>query len=159
MITVKLIATGNLKEKYLREAFAEYEKRLSGFCRFEMVELKEAKLYDDPSDTEIAAALEDEAKKIFAAMSPRANKIALCIEGKQYSSEEFAEILEDATQEHSEICLIIGSSHGLAESVKRAADLRLSFSKMTFPHQLARIICAEALYRGFNIIKGTKYHK
>ena len=159
MITVKLIATGNLKEKYLREAFAEYEKRLSGFCRFEMIELKESKLYDDPSDTEIAAALDDEAKKIFAAISPRAYKIALCIEGKQYSSEEFAEILESATQEHSEICLMIGSSHGLAESVKRAADLRLSFSKMTFPHQLARIICAEAIYRGFNIIKGTKYHK
>jgi len=159
MINVKLISTGNLKEGYLREAFSEYAKRLSGLCRFESVELKETKLSDSPSESEIRAALDDEAKKILAAVSPRAYKIALCIEGKQYSSEEFAEIIEGATLSHSEICLIIGSSHGLADSVKRAADLKLSFSKMTFPHQLARIICAEVLYRSFNIIKGTKYHK
>ncbi len=159
MLNVKLICTGSLKESYLREAFAEYAKRLGGVCRFELLELKEHKLSDAPSDAEIATALDEEAKKILAAIPPRAFKIALCIEGKQYSSEEFAKILDGATATHSDICFVIGSSYGLAESVKRAADLRLSFSKMTFPHQLMRVICAEALYRAFNIIKGTKYHK
>ena len=159
MINVKLIALGNLKESYLREAFSEYAKRLGGLCRFEAVELKETKLSDSPSESEIRASLEDEAKKILAHTSPRAYVIALCIEGKQYSSEEFAEIIEKATLSHAEICLIIGSSHGLSDTVKKTADLCLSFSKMTFPHQLARIICAEVLYRSFNIIKGTKYHK
>ena len=159
MITVKLITIGSLKEGYLREAFSEYAKRLGGLCRFELVELKETKLSESPSESEINASLEDEAKKILAHVSPRAYVIALCIEGKQYSSEEFAELIDKATLSCSEICLIIGSSHGLSENVKKAADLRLSFSKMTFPHQLARIICAEVLYRSFNIIKGTKYHK
>ena len=159
MVNVKLISIGSLKESYLREAFSEYAKRLGGLCRFEAVELKETKLSDSPSDTEIRSALEDEAKKIFAHLSPRAYTIALCIEGKQYSSEDFAEIIEKATLTSGEICLVIGSSHGLSDTVKNAANLRLSFSKMTFPHQLARIICAEVLYRSFNIIKGTKYHK
>ena len=161
MINVKLICTGSLKESYLREAYAEYAKRLGGLCRFETVELKEHKLGDEPSGSEITAALDDEGKKILAllAAAPRAYKIALCVEGKQYSSEELARQLEDATQTHSEIFLIIGSSYGLAKSVKDACNLRLSVSKMTFPHQLMRVILLEAVYRAFNITKGTKYHK
>ena len=161
MINVKLICTGSLKESYLRDAYAEYSKRLGGMCRFEMVELKEHKLGDSPSDNEIAAALEDEGKKIlsFFAASPRAYKIALCIEGKQLSSEELAAQLESVAQTSSEIFLVIGSSYGLSDSVKRASDMRLSVSKMTFPHQLMRIILLEAVYRAFSITKGTKYHK
>ena len=161
MINVKLICTGSLKESYLREAHAEYAKRLGGMCRFETVELKEHKFGDDPSNAEITAALEDEGKKILSilAASPRSYKIALCVEGKQYSSEELAKLLEDATLEHSEIFLIIGSSYGLSNAVKSACDLRLSVSKMTFPHQLMRVILLEAVYRAFNITKGTKYHK
>ena len=159
MVNVKLISIGSLKESYLREAFSEYAKRLGGLCHFESIELKETKLPDNPSESEIFTALEDEAKKILAHVSPRAYTIALCIEGKQYSSEEFAEIIDKATLTSAEICLVIGSSHGLSDTIKKAANLRLSFSKMTFPHQLARIICAEVLYRSFNIIKGTKYHK
>lgn len=159
MISVKLITVGNLKEGYLREAEAEYIKRLGAFCRFENVSLKEAKVGDDPSQAEIENALEAEAKNILAVLSQRAYKIALCVEGRQYSSEGLAEIIEKSSAEHSEIDLVIGSSHGLSEKVKRACDLRLSVSKLTFPHQLMRIILLEAVYRGFNIIKGTKYHK
>jgi len=161
MINVKLICTGSLKESYLREAQAEYSKRLGGMCRFETIELKEHKLSDSPSQSEITAALEDEGKKILSILSssPRSYKIALCVEGKQFSSEKFSSLLDGATQTHSEIFLIIGSSYGLSPNVKSACDLRLSVSEMTFPHQLMRIILLESLYRAFNIIKGTKYHK
>ncbi len=159
LINVKLIALGNLKEGYLREAFSEYAKRLSAFSRFECVELKEYRLPDSPSPTEIDTALEDEAKRILSLLSPRAYKIALCIEGKQFSSEELSKKIDEAAERTSEIIFIIGSSHGLSEKVKAACDLRLSISKMTFPHQLMRVVMAEAIYRSFSISKGTKYHK
>ena len=159
MLNVKLIATGNLKEAYLREAFAEYSKRLSGLCRFELIELKEYKLPDSPSDGEIDTALADEAKRILPLLPPRAYKIVLCVEGKQLSSEAFAEKIDKAAASHGEIIFVIGSSHGLSDKVKSACDARLSISEMTFPHQLMRVIMAEAIYRAFNIIKGTKYHK
>lgn len=159
MVTVKLITIGNLKENYLREAEAEYIKRLGAFCRFESIQLKEVKLPDNPSAGEIEAALQNEAKAIMEEMSPRAYKIAMCVEGKQRSSEGLAEMIENACSEHSEICFVIGSSHGLHESVKKACHIRLSVSQLTFPHQLMRVILLEAIYRGFNIIKGTKYHK
>ena len=159
MISVKLITVGNLKEAYLRDAAAEYQKRLGGFCKFTLVELKEERLPDDPSEKEIAIALSKEAERILAEMPKRAYKIALCVEGKQMSSEELAEKLDSIGQTHSELCLVIGSSHGLDDSVKSACDHKLSVSKLTFPHQLMRTILLEALYRGFNIIKGTHYHK
>ncbi len=159
MITVKLITVGNLKESYLREAEAEYIKRLGGFCRFESVQLKEAKLGESPSDGEIESALSKEAEAILSAVGNRSYKIAMCVEGIQRSSEELASLLENAQNEHSEICFVIGSSHGLHKSVKDACNMKLSISKLTFPHQLMRVILLEAIYRGFNIIKGTKYHK
>ncbi len=159
MIGVKLIAVGNLKESYLREAAAEYEKRLGGFCRFSMRELKEEKLPDAPSEKEIASALLREAERIMAEIPKKAYKIALCVEGKQLSSEELAEKIDAVGATHGDICLIIGSSHGLDDSVKNACDMRLSVSKLTFPHQLMRVVLMEAVYRGFNIIKGTRYHK
>lgn len=159
MISVKLITVGNLKEGYLRDAAAEYQKRLGGFCKFTLVELKEEKLPDAPSDKEIASALSKEAEKILAEMPKRAYKIALCVEGKQMSSEELANKLESISATHSELCLVIGSSHGLDDTVKNACDHRLSVSKLTFPHQLMRVILLEAVYRGFNILKGTHYHK
>lgn len=159
MITVKLISVGNLKEDYLKKAFAEYEKRLSGLCRFEAVELKEHKLGDNPSDTEILSALDEESRRILPLLTPKAYKIALCVEGTQFSSEEFAKIINTASLSHSEIVFVIGSSFGLSDKVKAACDLKLSLSKMTFPHQLFRVIIAESIYRTFNILKGTKYHK
>lgn len=159
MLNVKILCVGNLKESYLKEAAAEYIKRLSGFCRLEVVELKEHKVPDDPSPTEISAALREEAERLLAAIPPRSAKIAMCVEGKQFSSEALAEKLDGYAATHGTVCLIIGSSHGLDDSVKAAADLRLSVSALTFPHQLMRVLLLEALYRCLNISRGTRYHK
>ena len=159
MIGVKFITLGTLKESYLREAAAEYEKRLGAFCKVQMTQLKEEKLPEDPSDGEIKQALEREAQRIMAEIPPRAYKIAMCVEGKQLSSEELAERLEDISGRYPDVCFIIGSSHGLSDSVKSICDMRLSVSKLTFPHQLMRVLLLEVVYRGFNIMKGTKYHK
>lgn len=159
MLNVKFITLGTLKEGYLRDAAAEYEKRLGGFCRFTTVQLKEERLSDQPSESEIKNALERESAKIFAEIPSRAYVIAMCVEGKQCSSEELADKLEEISARSSDICFIIGSSFGLADTVKQRADMRLSVSKLTFPHQLMRVILLESVYRAFNIQKGTKYHK
>ena len=159
MLNVHFVVTGNLKESYLREGCAEYMKRLSGFCRPEIIELKEVRVPDAPSDKEIAAALREEGDRILALLPARAYKVALCVEGKQFSSEELAEKLEHAAQQSGDFYFLIGSSHGLDERVKAACDLRLSVSKLTFPHQLMRLVLLESVYRAFNIQKGTRYHK
>ena len=159
MIAVKIITVGTLKESYLRDAVAEYEKRLGSFCKLTQVTLKEEKLPDSPSEGEIRTALRKESEKILAEIPKKAYKIALCVEGNQLSSEQLADKLDTVSATHGELCLIIGSSHGLDDSVKNACDLKLSVSKLTFPHQLMRVILLEAIYRGFNIIKGTHYHK
>lgn len=159
MATIKFITVGQLKESYLREAVSEYEKRLSGFCKVENINLKEYKVPQDPSDAEISKALSEEAKAILAAIPERAYKIIMCVEGKQFSSEELSEKIEKAFSLSNEIVFVIGSSHGLHDSVKSIADIKLSVSKLTFPHQLMRPILLEAVYRCMTIIKGTKYHK
>jgi 23S rRNA (pseudouridine1915-N3)-methyltransferase len=157
--SVRFITVGSLKESYLREAVAEYRKRLSGMCRVEESELKETRLSDNPSDAEIRAALASEAKAILAAIPPRAFAVALCVEGQKMSSPELSRRLEAVTDETGELCFIIGSSYGLAPEVKSAARLRLSVSDLTFPHQLMRVILYEAIYRCYQIAKGSKYHK
>lgn len=159
MLNVKIIVVGSLKESYLREAAAEYIKRLSAFCSPEVVELREARLPDAPSAGEIAAALADEGKRILAACPARAIKVALCVEGRQLSSPELAEYIGAASARAGCLCFIIGGSYGLDDAVKRTCELRLSFSRLTFPHQLMRVILLEAVYRAFNIQRGTKYHK
>lgn len=159
MLSVKIITVGTLKESYLKDAVAEYSKRLSAYCKLTVVQLKESRLSDSPSEKEIENALEEEARSILAEMSPRAYKIAMCVEGKQMSSEKLAQRLESVSSQTSEVCFVIGSSHGLADRVKSACDMRLSVSELTFPHQLLRVILLEAVYRAFNIIAGTKYHK
>lgn len=159
MLNIKFLTTGNLKEAYWRDALSEYSKRLGGLCRFSCLEFKEVRLPDNPSQAEIDAALESEGEKILAEFTPRAYKIALCVEGKQLSSEELASKLEQVSSVSSDIIFVIGSSYGLSPRVKQACDLRLSVSKLTFPHQLMRVLLAEAVYRALNIVKGTKYHK
>ena len=159
MLNVKFITLGTLKEAYLRDAAAEYEKRLGAFCRFELVQLKEERLSDDPSESEIKNALAKESEKILALIPARAYVVAMCVEGKQLTSPELAEKLEEISARTSDVCFIIGSSFGLSDTVKQRADLRLSVSKLTFPHQLMRVILLETVYRAFNIQKGTKYHK
>lgn len=158
MLNVKIITVGKLKEKYLKDACNEYMKRLQRFCRPEIIELAESRLPDDPSQAEIQKALENESGSILKAAD--GFKIALCIEGKQMSSSKLAEKMSQIPLSgFSSVSFIIGSSFGLADCVKNAADLRLSMSEMTFPHQLARVMLLEQIYRAFQIKNNGKYHK
>lgn len=159
MFRIRLIVTGSLKESYWREAAAEYEKRLSAYAKVEIVELKEVRLPEDPAPAEIAAALEKEADAVLGAVPPRAALWALCVEGEQVSSPQLANMLANAMQNAGELALVIGSSYGLSQRVKSAADRRLSLSKLTFPHQMARVVVLETLYRSLSILGGGKYHK
>lgn len=160
MLTVRLICVGRLGEKFWAEAVKEYEKRLSAYCRLEITELPEQRLPQQPSAGEIAQALDKEAALIEAKIPQGAAVIALCVEGKPMSSEELAGYLDRLTVSGtSKLCLLIGGSCGLAESVKARAQIRLSMSPMTFPHHLARVMVLEQLYRALNINAGGKYHK
>ncbi|HIS50154.1 MAG TPA: 23S rRNA (pseudouridine(1915)-N(3))-methyltransferase RlmH [Candidatus Gallacutalibacter pullistercoris] len=159
MMNVQILCIGKLKESYWREACAEYAKRLKAFCTFSIVELPESRLPDDPSPALIEKALEEEGEKLLAAAKGSA-VIPLCIEGKELSSPQLAQRLEDlASRGVSSVSFIIGSSFGLAERVKRAGAVRLSMSPMTFPHQLARVMLCEQIYRAFQIQNHGKYHK
>lgn len=159
MMKVTLIAPEGLKEKYLRDAADEYIKRLRGFCDLKIAEFSPFKLPDKPNESQIAAALDREAEQILKRIPAGSRTAALCIEGKMLSSEELAGEIHAADNSGTPFTFIIGSSHGLAEQVKRSADIRLSFSKMTFPHQLFRIMLLEQLYRAFRINSGAAYHK
>ena len=159
MTHITLITVGSLKESYLKEAVAEYKKRLSQFARVEEKELREERIANEDDTGAINAALCSEADKILAAIPQGSYKIALCVEGKEYSSPELAQVIGKANDQCGKITFIIGSSHGLSDRVKNECDLRLSFSKMTFPHQLMRVILCEAVYRSYTILAGKKYHK
>ena len=161
MLTVNIITVGKLKESYLRDACNEYIKRLRTFCKLNIIELSESRLSDNPSEKEITSALADEAKAMNSFLIVKDSfNVAMCIEGKQFSSVEFSQQLEKAAiNGKSTINLIIGSSFGIANEVKQMADLRLSMSKMTFPHQLARVMILEQIYRAFQISSNGKYHK
>ena len=160
MLKIKFITVGSLAERHWREACDEYKKRLSLTCKVEDCELKETKISKNPTDGDIAKVLDDEADRIIAQIPQRAYVIALCIEGKQLSSEELANLLDSkACEGFSDICFIIGSSHGLSDRVKSMASSKLSMSKLTFPHQLARVMLLEAVYRAGEINRGSKYHK
>ncbi len=140
MLEIDIVCVGNLKEDYLRAACAEYEKRISAYAALKINELKDG-------------------APILPALPKRAYKIALCVEGRQLSSEELSELIYDLPcRGYSKICFVIGPFDGLPEEVKRACDMRLSFSKMTFPHQLMRVILLEQIYRAGNIASGGKYH-
>ncbi len=151
---------GALGEKHWKDACEEYKKRLGGSYQVSEVQLKEATLPKNPTDGDIAAALESEAARILAEVSPRACLVSMCVEGKALSSPQLAEFINaKAVSGTSEICFVIGSSHGLSDKVKKASALRLSMSALTFPHQLARVMLYEAVYRAGEINKGTHYHK
>ncbi len=158
MIAVTLYCIGSLKEKYWREACGEYEKRLGRFCRFSCVELEEYRLPAEPSPAQIQQGLEEEGKRILSRISPKETVAALCIEGKKLTSPQLGSLLEEQAM-IGPLALVIGGSYGLSPQVKERARLRLSMSDMTFPHQLARVMLLEQLYRGFMIQSGGKYHK
>ena len=161
MGNVNVVCVGKLKEAYWRDACAEYLKRLGAFCKPLVVELPESRLSQKPSDGEIAAALQSEAKLMTPYIEQKgAYNIAMCIEGKMLSSEELSVKLEQAgVSGFGTVNFFIGSSFGLDEEIKRACDLRLSISKMTLPHQLARVVLLEQIYRAYSISAGNKYHK
>ena len=160
MLNVNIICVGKLKEKFLTDAIKEYSKRLSAFCKLNITELDETKLPDRVSDSEIANALKSESEKILSKVGKDAFVIAMCIEGKMMSSEELSKLFDRVSVEgKSRVDIIIGSSFGLSDEVKKRADLRLSVSPMTFPHQLFRVMILEQVYRAFQISTGGKYHK
>ncbi|MFI3141975.1 MAG: 23S rRNA (pseudouridine(1915)-N(3))-methyltransferase RlmH [Clostridia bacterium] len=160
MLNITLITVGKLKEKYLREACAEYEKRLRTSCKLSIIELAPQKLSDSPSDNEKLQALSLEGKKI-AEKIPRGSYVyTMCIEGKQRNSEKFArELMQCTVKGFSSIVFIIGGSFGLSDEVKKLSSSRFSMSEMTFPHQVARVMLLEQIYRAMQINLGTKYHK
>jgi 23S rRNA (pseudouridine1915-N3)-methyltransferase len=159
MLKCDLICIGKLKEEYWKKAFWEYEKRLQPFCRFTVTELPESRLPDHPSQSQISTALNAEADRILSS-AEGSLPIALCIEGKPVSSEHLAELIrESVLGGTSKISFIIGSSYGLSDRVKQKVFLQLSMSVMTFPHQLARVMLIEQIYRSFQIIHNGKYHK
>ncbi|MBR5155966.1 MAG: 23S rRNA (pseudouridine(1915)-N(3))-methyltransferase RlmH [Clostridia bacterium] len=157
---VTIIAVGKIKEKFYTSAVEEYAKRLSKYCRFEVVEVKDEKTPDDPTAIEKQKVLDHEAQRIIDKIPKGAKVVTLCVEGEQMPSEKFAKILSKATVDGvSSIVFIIGGSMGLSEEVKKLSSLRLSFSEMTFPHMLMRVVLAEQIYRAFTIIEGKTYHK
>jgi len=159
MIKITLITVGGLKESYWKAAEAEYVKRLAAYCNYEAIEISPAYLPDNPSSAQISAALEEEGKKILAKIPKQSRVFAMCIEGKEPDSVALASKIEDITATCGHLTFIIGGSYGLSDSVKSAAQERLSISKMTFPHRMARIMLLEQLYRCFKINGGGTYHK
>ena len=156
MQKVTILCVGKLKEKFYADAVSEYSKRLSRFCKLDIVELNEERLPEDPSPAQIEAALSREADTIRAKLPPAAMAVALCVEGKQRSSEELARLMADSV---SHLVFLIGGSFRLHPSIKELAAVRLSMSPMTFPHHLARVMLLEQIYRAYQINAGTKYHK
>lgn len=160
MLGITVVCIGTLKEAYFKSAVAEYSKRLHGLCKLEITELDEERLCDNPSDAQIEAVIKKEGERIMKKLPNTAKIVAMCIEGKQLSSEELASYFNDtAVSGTGSIVFVIGGSYGLSDDVKKRADLKLSMSKMTFPHQLARVMLTEQIYRAFKINQGGKYHK
>lgn len=161
MQNIDLICVGKLNASYYAAGVAEYQKRLAGFCNFRILELPEAAIADkNASDKQIEKALQKEGEAILHAVRKGAFLVALCVEGRQISSEELAGLLaQRAGSGAGDVAFVIGSSHGLDERVKRAAQARISLGRITLPHQLARLVLTEQLYRACTINAGMKYHK
>lgn len=161
MIRVNIICIGKIKEKYFTDAINEYAKRLSAFCKFSVVEFAEEKIRsNNPNQSQIDEVIEAEGKRIMQKIGASDYVAAMCIEGKLMSSEELSKTLDNVSLGgKSTVDFIIGGSYGLSNTVKSRADLRLSMSKMTFPHQMARMILSEQIYRAFEISTNGKYHK
>ena len=157
---ITILAVGKIKEKFFREAIAEYEKRLSRYCKLEILEVADEKTPDHASEAEEEQIKEKEAKRILEKINPDAYVITLEILGEKVNSVSFSEMIQKlGVMGRSQIIFVIGGSLGLHESVSRRADRKVSFSPMTFPHQLMRVILCEQIYRGFRIMNHEPYHK
>ena len=161
MLRINIICIGKIKEKYFSDAIAEYSKRLSAFCRLGIIELAEERIRSNtPNRAQTDEVIAAEGSRIMQKIGASDYVVVMCIEGKMMSSEELAAAIGNAAVNgKSTIDFIIGGSYGLSGEVKARADLRLSMSRMTFPHQLARVVLTEQLYRAFEISSGGKYHK
>lgn len=159
MVQFTLITVGTLKENYLKEAVAEYKKRLLQYARVEQINIKEETIRNEDDRAEIKRALSSEGERILAAVPKESALIALCVEGKELDSPALAARIGEFADTNGKITMVIGSSHGLSDEVKAKADLKLSVSKLTFPHQLIRPLIMEIVYRSFAILAGKKYHK
>lgn len=160
MRKISVIAVGNLKEKYWRDAVSEYTKRMRPYASLEWVEIPEEKTFKEPNESQKQEILKKEGERILQKIKPNQFVVSLCIEGKQMSSEEFSQFFQDRSLEgDSDFAFIIGGSYGLSDEVKRASGKKLSFSKMTFPHQMMRAVLAEQMYRAMKIEAHEPYHK
>ena len=156
MQNIDLICVGKLNTPYFAAGVAEYQKRLGAFCNFRIIAIADK----NASDAKISKALDKEATAILSSLRKGEYLAALCVEGKQFSSEELAKLIADrANSGAGDIAFVIGSSHGLADSVKKAANAKLSMGRITIPHQLARLVLTEQIYRACTINNGMKYHK
>ena len=157
---ITILAVGKLKEKYWKQAISEYEKRLSAYCKIEIIEVPDEKAPENMSDKEIEQVKEKEGQRLLAKIKPQATVITLEIQGKMLSSEGLAEEMQRRmTQGQSDFVFVIGGSNGLHEDVLQRSNYALSFSKMTFPHQMMRVVLIEQVYRAFKIMRGEAYHK
>ncbi len=160
MLNVKIICIGSIKEKYFKDAILEYQKRLTDFCKFSILELPEYKTSNNPSNADISKALTEEGKRVLSKIKDKDEVVSLCIEGKELSSVGLSKYINDAALTgHSTVDFIIGGSFGLSDEVKNRSNLKLSMSQMTFTHQMSRVILCEQIYRAFNILNSGKYHK
>lgn len=160
MVTITLLCVGKLKESYLRDACKEYEKRLGAFCKLNIVEVLEERMPEHPSPAQTAQVIQAEGQRLLQKIPKGAYVYSLCIEGGQRPSEAFAQELSVLQVEgKSHVVFLIGGSCGLSREVKETSDVRFSMSQMTFPHQLARVMLLEQVYRAFQISSGGKYHK
>lgn len=159
-MNITIITVGKLKEKYLKQGIDEYLKRLTPYAKVKIVEVPDEQAPDNLSEAEIEDVKRKEGSKILSKIGADEYVITLEIEGKQLSSEQFAKKLDElATYGKSKVSFVIGGSHGLSEEVKKRSNYAMSFSKMTFPHQLMRLVLVEQIYRAFRIIRGEPYHK
>ncbi len=158
-MNINIISVGKIKEKYFTAAIDEYAKRLSRFVKLNITEVQDEKIPDNASGKEMELVKEKEGAKILAKLPQNSFVVTLCIEGKELSSEELAEKISDISMTSSNITFIIGGSLGLADAVKCKSNLRLSFGRMTLPHQLMRVVLLEQIYRAFKINNNESYHK
>lgn len=158
-MTVRILCVGKLKERYFEDACAEFQKRLGRFCNFEIVEVPDEKAPESLHPKDELLVLDKEGKRLMRAIGEKDFVVALAIDGRQMTSEAFAAFLEEKEIEARLLTFVIGGSLGLSNEVYARADMRLSFSKMTFPHRIARLLLLEQLYRGFKIRRNEAYHK
>ena len=160
LMKIKIIAVGKLKEKYLKQGIAEYEKRLGKYCKFEIIEVPDEKAPENLSEAEMLQVKEKEGQKILSKISDQDYVYALAIQGKEITSEGFAEQLDSlSTRGTSSFAFVIGGSLGLSDEVMKRSNAQISFGRLTYPHQLMRLILTEQVYRCFRIINGHAYHK